>query len=130
MSDQEFVKISSFNNFLYVESSSLPKKSFSSKKVSWFLESIFLTFFSEVETMPEGLQSTGVRKVASKTIGTSDSAVLGMDEMSTCFRSLKTISPKDHNLSLLNVKNQCFLFFFTRNAFMGLNFFMVVVMEL
>ena len=61
MSDREFVKFSPFNDFLYVELSTLPKEKISSKKVSWFLEIFFFLIFSEVETMPEGLQSTGVQ---------------------------------------------------------------------
>ena len=61
-------------------------------------------------------------------IGISDYAMLGMD---LCLvLEFENDQPKDHNLSQLNMKNQCFLFRFTRNAFMGLNFFMVVVMEL
>ena len=47
MSDGEFVKFSPFNDFLYVELSSFPKKKISSKKVSWFLEYIFLIFLEK-----------------------------------------------------------------------------------
>ena len=55
---QGVCKFSPFNEFLYIELSSLPKKKFSSKKVSWFLESIFFNFFREIEMMPKCLQST------------------------------------------------------------------------
>ena len=61
MSDQVFVNFSPLNNFLHVESTSHAHIFFGSIKFSWLYEYIFFTFLSEVETMLEHSQSTGVQ---------------------------------------------------------------------
>ena len=115
MSDRELVKISPFNNFLYVESSSLPKKEISSKKVSWFLEYFKKKQISEVETMPEGLQSTGVQNSREIEKKVTQSHI--KNDWNFRFRhavcqvsEFENDQPKDHNLSQLNIEIKVFYF--------------------